>query len=106
MSWFHDKVVWPTETGGKFGFVILHKGEDAVWALVHLWVNEILRQFVFAAPLSDPARFGESPLPGFNSCVFELEVTRHEREAWIRHVMSHPGDPHFEQYMRDTLEIR
>ena len=44
-------------------------------------------------------------MPGFNECVWELEATMHERDAWVKHVMSSPEDSRFEQYTRDALEI-
>jgi len=104
MDFVQDNVTWP-DVSSKFGFVIVHAGEQAVWVLVHLWMNDILRQFIFCAPLSDPTNFSVSPMDGFNACVWELEVTRHERDAWVDHVLSFPLDPRHEAYLSDSLEI-
>lgn len=101
----HEKTIWPTEAEQRFGFVVLNKGEQAMWALAHVWVNDILRQFVYFAPLDNPTRFDVSPMPGFNACVWDLEVTRHERDAWVAHVMSDPSNSQFDAYLTDSLEI-
>lgn len=105
MSCVLENVVWPTETDDKYGFVVLNEGEQAMWALAHVWVNDILRQFVFFAPLDDINRFQVSPLPGFNACVWDLEVTKHERNAWVEHVMSSPQNPRFADYLKDSLAV-
>ena len=100
-----ERTTWPTEVESKYGFVILHEGKQDVWALTNVWVNDILRQFVYFAPLEEPTRFEVSPMPGFNSCVWELEVTKHERDAWTAHVMADPDNPQFATYLGDSLEI-
>ncbi len=97
--------IWPANLEHQYGFVILHQGEQAVWALNQIWVNDILRQFVFFAPLDEPTRFSQSPMPGFNVCVWELEVTKYERDAWVKHVMTNPAQSRFDEYLNDSLEI-
>lgn len=102
---FQQKVVWPCEVADRYGFAIVHVGAEAVWALAKIWVNDILRQFAFQALLAEPTKFTASPLPGFNACVWELEVTHHERDAWVRHVLCAPRKPDFEGYLRDYLAV-
>ena len=97
--------IWPTDLTHHYGFVILHQGHEAVWALIKIWVNDILRQFFFFAPLDDPTAFDFSLMPGFNACVWDLEVTKHERDAWVRHVMTNPAEAQFDEYLNDSLEI-
>ncbi len=105
MDCVRERTVWPTDVDPKCGFLVLHQGEQAVWALANVWVNDILRQFVHFAPLTNPTHFDVSPMSGFNSCVWELEVTKHERDAWIRNVMSDPGNRQPDRYLADSLEI-
>lgn len=100
-----DKVPWPTETDVRFGFVVLNEGEQALWALAHVWMNDLLHQFLYYAPLDNITQFQVSPMPGFTACVWDLEVTKHERDAWVKHVMSSPRDPRFADYLQDTLTI-
>ena len=99
------RTIWPTDLAHRYGFVILHQGEEAVWALNKIWVNDILRQFFFFAPLDDPTAFDYSLMPGFNACVWDLGVTKHERDAWVRHVMTNPAEAQFDEYLNDSLEI-
>jgi GNAT superfamily N-acetyltransferase len=97
--------IWPTDLTHQYGFVILHQGKEAVWTLNKIWVNDILRQFFFFAALDDPTAFDYSLMPGFNACVWDLEVTKHERDAWVRHVMTNPAEMQFDEYLNDSLEI-
>lgn len=98
-------VVWPSTTSSKHGFVIINAGEQAIWLLVNLWMDDILRQFVFCAPLNQPTMFSVCPMDGFNACVWDLQVTKHERDAWVKHVMAQPLTPQFADYLNDSLEI-
>lgn len=97
-------VCWPAGLTG-YGFVTLHYGEEAVWLLVDLWVNEILRHFVYQASLSHPEQFTSGPNDGTVACVWELAVVTHERKAWIEHVLSRPLNPAYDTYLLDTIRI-
>ncbi len=91
------------ETG--YGFVTFHSGEEAVWLMVDLWANDILRHSLFRAPLSQPDQFQPGPVDGTIACVWELAVLFHEREAWVKHVLSSTDIADFQAYMRDVLNI-
>lgn len=99
-----DHVNWPEDYKG-YGFLTIHMGNEAVWLLVDLWVNDILRHFLFRAPVNAPTQFGEAPKDGTMACVWELTVFVHERDAWIRHAMQQPEEPNYEVYLSDGLEI-
>jgi len=83
------------------GFCIVHAGEEAVWLLVDWWISGgILCQQMYSAPLAQPERF--QPVQGpFIACVWELEVTAHERGAWMRHVLREAPDT--DAYLADVL---
>ncbi len=104
MEHIHENADWPDNVAERFGFVVLHTGENLLWLQAKIWVGDILRQFIYCAPLSNPTAFSNSPLPGFSECVWELQVTNHERDAWIRHVMSQ-AEPKFDAYLQDVLTI-
>jgi len=89
----------PRATG--LGFCIIHVGEEAVWLLVDWWISGgILCQRMYSAPLERPEQF--QPVQGpFIACVWELEVTAHERGAWMRHVLR--DTPDVSAYMADVL---
>lgn len=89
----------PRATG--LGFCIVHVGEDAVWLLVDWWISGgILCQQMYSALLDQPEQF--QPVRGpFIACVWELEVTAHERGAWMRHVLRETPD--INAYVADVL---
>jgi hypothetical protein len=88
------------------GFVIVHRGEEAVWLLPALWRGDILYQRVFGAPLSDPTRFKEVGGPdGPTACVWELVVHAHERDAFVAHVLSGARGPDAAAYLRDVTSV-
>lgn len=98
------QVDWPQHHTG-YGFLTIHFGNSAVWLLIDLWVDDILRHFLFCAPVDRPCNFGEGPKDGTMACVWELAVFVHERDSWIKHVMSQPERPNYEVYLNDGLEI-
>ncbi|WP_246302358.1 hypothetical protein [Achromobacter anxifer] len=99
MTGLQDSARDPRATG--LGFCIVHVGEEAVWLLVDWWISGgILCQRMYSAPLGQPEQF--QPVQGpFIACVWELEVTAHERRAWMRHVLRE--DPDTAAYLADVM---
>ena len=95
---------WPEAKPNSCGFVTLHAGEEANWLLIDLWVTDILHHFLFCSTIEAPLEFKPAPR-GLMACVWELEVIKHERDVWVRHVMSKPARPDFELYMQDFVRI-
>ncbi|MBB3661627.1 hypothetical protein FB384_000531 [Prauserella sediminis] len=87
-----------TAAAGDCGFVIVHRGEDAVWLLVHWWDGDILCQRLL--------RDGEDGFvpadPQLFACVWELHVIDHERRSWAVHALG-AGD--VDGYLGDTLTV-
>ena len=91
--------------GGHYnvGFLGLHLGRGAdfvfcnVWAdeneLHHVWwVSETLK-----ADDLRPAKRHHPPV-----CCYDLKLQWHERQAWIRHVLSDPQNADIDAYLADT----
>jgi uncharacterized protein len=99
-------IPWPvaSESDPRTGFVIVHRGIDALWLLVHLWRADILTQFAFQSPLTEPIDLNPLRAEGFCGCVWELDVIKHERDAWVRCEMG-SDDRLIEQYRNDNLFI-
>lgn len=99
MAALRDAARDPRATG--LGFCIVHVGEEAVWLLADWWISGgILCQQMYSAPLDQPEQF--QPVQGpFIACVWELEVTAHERGAWMRHALRETPD--IDAYMADVL---
>jgi hypothetical protein len=105
LSHVADNVPWPDREDVRYGFVTIHAGEDSVWLLVDIWMDEILRHFLYAATDSSQPQFKPGPRDGTTACVWELQVIRHERDAWVEHVLSKPATPDFEGYLLDHVAI-
>jgi len=84
------------------GFVICHQGRGVDYLVLAWWdrENELpLRVFV-REPESvrwRPAQDGES------ICVWDLDIIAHERDAYIRHVLSKPESPALDAYLGATV---
>jgi hypothetical protein len=87
------------------GFLIVHDARDSCYALVDWWVREEeLHQRVFSAPPDQPGALAPLRTPAIGS-VWELAVTAHEQQAWLRHVLANPAGPNLEAYLADTLPL-
>jgi hypothetical protein len=95
---------WPQPAGShhQAGFVIIHRGREAVWLMVHLWQADILIQFAYQATLLNPVDFSPLRADGFCGCVWELEVVRHERDAWVECAMG-SDDASMDSYFNNNL---
>ena len=100
-----EQFTWPENLEPGFGFVTVHFGEDAIWLLIDLWANEILHHFIYAASFNSPPIFRPAPDDGTAACVWELEITKYERDAWVKHVLSKPQNENYEAYMSDAIRI-
>ncbi len=82
------------------GFYIAHVGEEAVWLLIDWWnTGGILSQCLFRAPLERPAAFERVTEPAL-ACVWELILLTHERNAWVRHMLTPAPRP--DAYLADS----
>ena len=104
LAYASHHVPWP-EAEAKFGFVIVHAGDEAVWMLVDLWVDDILYHYLHSAAKENATAFAAGPSNGTMACVWELKVMAHERSAWIQHVLSRPSNPDYSGYLRNTIEV-
>lgn len=83
------------------GFCIVHVGEEAVWLLVDWWISGgIVCQCMLSAPLERPEVFTPVHAPAL-ACVWELVITAHERDAWVRHMLT--AEPNPGAYLDDIL---
>jgi hypothetical protein len=87
------------------GFVIVHRGEEAVWLLPALWRADMLYQRTYVARRSDPTRYEEVGPEGPTACVWELVVHAHERDAFVSHVLSGTRGPDVAAYLGDVTGV-
>lgn len=89
------------EDSHDLGFCIVHVGQDAVWLLVDWWITGgIACQRLLSAPLAQPDAFTPASIPAL-ACVWELVVIAHERNAWVRHMLT--AEPDARGYLEDVL---
>lgn len=85
------------------GFVIFHQGRGVHYLVLSWWDNEneyFNRVFVRPIEGDQPWR----PASGSESaCVWDLEIIWHERNAYVRHVLSPPTGTDIDGYLADVL---
>lgn len=75
----------------RLGYCVLHAGTEANWLLVDWWCEGgIVCQRLYAAP-AGTLEFSAAA-PGLLACVWELVVIQHERNAWVRHMLTEQAD--------------
>jgi len=88
-------------TNTRFGFAILHQGDEAIWLLLHWWLDGgICAQRLLRSSHERPLSFIEQDRP-LMACVWELAVIDHERRAWTRTAMNTSSTP--EAYLQDWM---
>lgn len=104
LTFAENSVPWPhaSNVSNNAGFVIIHRGQDAMWLMIHLWQSDILVQFAYQATFSNPVDFIPLRSDGMCGCVWELEIVKHERDAWVRCAMG-SDDRAIETYWNDNL---
>lgn len=85
-------------TGLGAGFLILHRGTEALWVLVCWWEADILYERLWRADLGT-TNLRSVPPEGPTACVWELQAIDHERRAWIRYVLERPATPDLSGYL-------
>ncbi|MFF5764908.1 hypothetical protein ACFY8F_20535 [Streptomyces tanashiensis] len=92
------------------GFVVLHRGGDSgAYLNVYSWVWDNVLHFGGGAagqpaldcPDTDPTHFVRVDR-SWIGCVWELDPLGHERNAWVRHMLS-PETPDLAGYLGDAL---
>ena len=81
------------------GFAVIHEGEVGVWLLLDWWAHgDILCQRL-SLKTADGGFEAQDHRP-LAACVWELPILAHERDAWVRHMMTAPASA--EGYMSDV----
>lgn len=73
------------------GFAILHLAEDGDYLLISHWIDaNMLKHQVYQCVVTEQGPTGCSSLApsGIIACVWELEIMKFERDAWVRTVLS------------------
>lgn len=86
------------------GWLIVHKGTAGEYVLLDWWCGEdIIQHRLYGRAIGDPSPFRLGWPQGACCCIWELAILWHEREAWVKHVLSRASAPDFEGYLADSL---
>lgn len=88
----------------RVGFMILSQGVPRNWVMLDWWQGVLLYENIFVSDENPPRDFGNAPA-GLFQCVWELRITQHEREAWLKHVLNNPKGPDLVAYLSDQIDI-
>lgn len=85
-----------------FATLLLHDAKDYQFAIINWWIDEnMLQHFVYT--LNSENKFELFSGNGIVTCVWELAVLWHERNAWVNHVLMKPENPDVSSYLNDHL---
>jgi hypothetical protein len=87
------------------GFLIVHRGKEALWVLVCWWEIDIMFERLWRADLGT-TDLRRVPPEGPTACVWELLAIDHERRAWVEHVLRRPTAPDIDGYLASELHIQ
>jgi hypothetical protein len=87
-----------TRTRPAIGFLIVHRGAEALWVLVCWWELDLMYERLWRADLGT-TDLCPVPPDGPTACVWELQAIYHERRAWVEHVLSRPAAPDYSGYL-------
>ncbi len=87
----------------KIATLILHEFNDGCFSIINWWTDEnMLQNFVYLKTNSatDFVLYSDK---GISTCVWEMAVWWHERNAWVNHILMKHEKPDFAAYLNDHL---
>lgn len=102
-KWLEAAGCYPLDTY-RVATLILHEGKEGCFAIISWWIDEnMLQLFVYLTPNDQPVEFVLYSDKGIVTCVWEMAVLWHERNAWVEHVLQKASNPDFNAYLKDVL---
>ena len=102
-SWLKKSTMYELEKY-NVATLILHEGKEGCFAIINWWIDEnMLQHFVYLFDTNGDIRLFSNH--GIITCVWELAVLWHERNAWVTHVLMKNEVPDLEAYLHDQLNI-
>ena len=87
----------------KVATLIIHEAREGCFAIINWWVDEnMLQHFVYFRK-SSTATFTLFSDSGVITCVWEMAVLWHERNAWVKHILMKNENPDLNAYLNDAL---
>jgi hypothetical protein len=100
--WLQQCVAYKLETY-KIATLILHEFKEGCFAVINWWTDEnMLQNFVYLKQ-NNTNEFVLYSDRGMASCVWEMAIWWHERNAWVKHVLMQSENPDFEAYLLEQF---
>jgi hypothetical protein len=88
----------------KIATMIIHEGREGIFTLLNWWVGDnMIQNHVYFSTYEEPEKFESFSENGMMACIWELAVIWHDRNAWIKHVLSKIENPDYAAYLNDYL---
>jgi hypothetical protein len=103
-----DKIYNGMENQGlvtyDIAILMVHEVKEGLMAIISRWIDEnmLQTQVYLMNPVSQ--KFELFSQNGINTCVWELQILWHERNAWVKHVLSKNEKPNFKDYCNDIYQ--
>lgn len=81
--------------------LILHQGEKEFFVVLSSWMDENMLQICAYKLESNAIKLISKN--GCVTCVWELAVIWHERNAWVKHILMQAPNPNFTAYLDAQL---
>jgi len=86
------------------GFLGIHEGRASNFVFVDWWAREDeLHHLVWFSASADPGQLMAARRADAIACVWDLRLLAHERDAWVGHALSRPGEPDLDGYLADQM---
>ena len=101
-AWLQESKAYNLETY-NIATLILHEFDGGCFAIVNWWTDEnMLQNFVYLKA-NNTAEFAPFSDKGISTCVWEMAIWWHERNAWVKHVLMKNEKPDFKAYLMEHL---
>lgn len=94
----------PVDPSHKAGFLVIHAGMDMDFILIGYWVNgnELMLKVWKCAPGQTDQLMAADLNTSSMACTWDIVVINHERDAWVKHILT-PAEPDVDAYVHDQL---
>jgi hypothetical protein len=100
-NWLSKSSIYNLETY-KIATLILHEGKEGCFAIINWWIDEnMLQNFVYL--IEDGQDYKLFSANGITTCVWEMAILWHERNAWVKHVLMQNEKPDFKAYLNEQF---
>jgi hypothetical protein len=101
-EWLKKSTAYQLETY-QLATLIIHEYREGCFAIINWWTDEnMLQNFVYLRRNSE-TEFHLFSGEGITTCVWEMAVLWHERNAWVKHILTQYDRPNVEGYLAEQL---